>query len=105
MTERFHVHVMVQSTADCIALGQAVEERFLDLCHAHLRIRGCELPIPRSLDSDVLRWRAMRIRHKRGDFRNTESEWSSTKAVAQWTLDVNSQLRNQQRQELDCLKT
>lgn len=95
----------MQSEADTIALGQAVEERFLDLCHSWLRIRGVEMPIPQSLDTDMLWWREMKIRHKKGDFRNSDAELKSTKTIAQWTLDMNSVLRNQPVKKLDCLAT
>lgn len=99
-----HGNMLVRSVADTVALAQAVEERFLDLCGSWLRIRGVEMPIPTSLDSDLLRWREMRVRHKRGDLRNTEAELKSTKAVAQWTLQMNAELRGQKQQKLACLE-
>lgn len=100
-----HGSMLKPSDADAIALAQAVEERFLELCHGWLRVKGAELPIPESLNSDMLRWREMRVRHRMGDFRNSEAELKSTKAVAQWTLDMNCSLRNQPRKSLDCLAT
>lgn len=83
------------SIADTIALCHAVQDRFLDLCHAHLRIRGEQLPIPESMDSDLLRWRTMMGRFKRGDYRNTHSEFRSLKYIAEWTVRMNQELRSQ----------
>ena len=100
-----HGNMLIPSTMDAIALAQAVEDRFLDLCGSWLRIKGVELPIPVSLNPDMLRWREMRIRHMKGDFRNTEAELKSTKVIAQFTLDCNCSLRNQPRKVLDCLST
>jgi hypothetical protein len=105
MTKRngkpIHLNVLKPSTADAIALAQAVEERFLDLCSNWQRIRGEEMPIPKSLDHDLMLWRTARVRHKRGDFRNTEAELRATKAVAQWTVDRNCELRNQEPRTVD----
>lgn len=99
-----HINVLIPSQPDHYAMAKAVEQRFLELCHSWLRIRGVELPIPESLNADMLRWRQMRVRHKSGDFRHTEAEWSSVKAFAQWTLDMNADLRNQPRKVLEELK-
>lgn len=98
---RIHTDVLVPSSADAIAMAQAVEERFLELCRAYLGYRGQELPIPKSLDKDFLRWREMRVRHKRGDFRHTDRELNSLRTIAQWTLDVNSGLRGQPLKKLE----
>jgi hypothetical protein len=56
---------------------------------------GMQLNIPKSLDRDMLRWREMRVRHKKGDFRNTDGELRSTKTIAQFTVDQNCMLRKQ----------
>lgn len=99
-----HGNALQTSTPDTVALADAVEARFLDLCGSWQRVKGVDLPIPASLDPDMLRWREMRVRHLRGDFRNTEAELKSTKAVAQFTLDMNCSLRNQPPQKLACLE-
>ena len=95
--KNIHANRLVESTPDDVALALAVEERFLGLCKLHLRLRGVELAIPQSLDEDVRRWRKMRVRHKGLDFRHTESEIRSVRTFAQWTCDVNCELRNQDR--------
>ena len=43
----------------------------------------------------MLRWRQMAVRHRKGDFRNSDAEYESIKTIAQWTVDVNCQIRNQ----------
>lgn len=90
-----HFNVLSPSTVDTVKLGLAVETRFLELFHTHRRLRGTQLTVPRELDRDMLRWREMRARHKSGDARNTYAELLSTQAIAQWTVDVQRQLRNQ----------
>jgi hypothetical protein len=80
---------------DAYELGAAVETRFLDLCKSWLRIKQEEVPIPDSMNRDLLLWRQMRVRHKQGDRRNSESELRATKTIAQWTVDMNNTLRNQ----------
>lgn len=93
--ERRHKNVLRPSRTDIVLLAEAVESRFIELCDVYFRIKGEELIPPKFLDKDMLRWRQMRVRHKRGDLRHTEAEEKSTKAVAQWTVDVNCEIRNQ----------
>jgi len=84
-----HADRLLSSSMDDVALGVAVDEKFLVLCKRYLDVTGNQLLIPQSMDRDVMRWREMRVRHKRGDFRHTEAEIKSLRAVAQWTVDVN----------------
>lgn len=86
---------LLPSNPDTIALGIAVEEKFLELCHLHIRMKGTEINIPASMDKDMLRWRQMRIRHKSGDYRNSDAELKSLKSIAQWTVAENCTLRGQ----------
>lgn len=86
---------LIQSSRDDVALSSAVQSRFLDLCESYLRIRGVELNIPPSLDTDFLRWRELVARHQKGDLRHTEAEMASVKEIATWTVAVNAQMRNQ----------
>jgi len=83
------------SDADTIALSDAVHDRFVRVADEWLRSCKEQLPIPKEIDQDLLRWRTMVVRFKSGDFRNTESELMALKTIAQWTVDVNNQLRNQ----------
>jgi hypothetical protein len=86
---------------DDIALCEAVEERFITLCNSYLQIRGVMLVPPSELDRDLLLWRTMRKRHKTADFRNTADELKAVQRIAQWTLDVNDKLRNQEAKVLE----
>jgi len=95
---------MLQPSGTWVMFGEVVESRFLDLSGSWQRVKGADIPIPHSLNPDILRWREMRVRHKRGDFRHTDAELKSTKNIAQWTLDMNADLRGQKKQKLDCLE-
>lgn len=95
---KIHLNRLELAKFDTYQLCQAVEERFIDLTHAHRRIRGTDLIPPPSLDKDMLLWRTMAVRFKNGDMRNTQSELIALQNIAQWTLDVNCELRNQPKQ-------
>ncbi len=86
---------LFQSNPDTVALGEAVESRFLTLCEGWARKRGEKLPISKSVHRDLFCWRQMRVRHRQGDNRNTLSELKSMKAMAQWTVTMNCELRGQ----------
>ena len=90
-----HYNILSPSSVDTVKLSLAVDSRFRDLFDAYLRIRGVMLSMPRELDKDMLRWREMFIRHRKGDYRNTHSELRSLRTIAQWTVDVNRSIRNQ----------
>lgn len=90
-----HPNQLLPSSPDHVGLIRAIEDRFLDLCSLHRRVRGTDLQIPQALMPDALRWRMARLRHQGSDFRHTEREWRSVCEFAQWTLDLNSELKNQ----------
>lgn len=96
-----HTDTLGISLMDDIALCEAVEHRFLTLCKVYLQMRGVALIPPKELNADMLRWRQMRGRHRIGDFRHSMDELKSTQRIAQWTLDVNSKLRNQEHITLE----
>ena len=95
-----HGEALKNSSRDDTALAVKVEEGFLTICELYAREHGEPLPIPKELDQHLFRWRSLRVRHKQGDFRNTESEKLSTRVVAQWTIDVNRKLRGQEPMKL-----
>lgn len=86
---------MINSTQDDAMLSIEAERRFKDLCEAYLRITGQMLDIPASLNSDMLRWRTMAVRHRSGDFRHTDGELKSLRTLCQWMVDTNCTMRNQ----------
>lgn len=87
--------ILMPSDRDIVELSRAVQDRFLDLCNAYLRIRGVQLVPPEGIKSDMLRWRRMVARHSVGNMHHTQSEKLSLRSVAQWTLDTNCRIRNQ----------
>jgi len=89
------------SSQDDISLSLAVEQRFIDLCGSYLRVKGIRLVPPSSLDADMFRWRQMAVRYKKGDFRHTQSEMKSLRIIAEWTLQLNAELRNQTYQPIE----
>ncbi len=95
-TRPIHLNMLHPSCRDIISLGIAVEERFLTLCESWLRMRGVQLPMPKSLTKDMFLWRTMMVRYKKGDFRHKEAEEKSLKAIAQYTVDRNNELRCQE---------
>lgn len=102
--EIVHGNMLHISTEDQVQLGRAVRERYNRLIETYRRIRKVPLTIPKSLSPDYHRAVGMIKRHAKGDYRSTAAEWKSLKAVAQWTLDVNAEIRNQPATKLECLE-
>jgi len=73
----------------------AVEERFLTVCNRYAQVWGVELIVPEILRPDFIKWRQMVSRYNKGDFRHTEAELKSLKAIATWTVDENCKLCGQ----------
>lgn len=72
-----------------------VQERFLDLTESYIRIRGVSIPISDDTKAALVLWRTMYGRFIVGDFRHTEDERRALADVAQWTLEEQAKLRNQ----------
>lgn len=87
--------LLFSSDADMIALGAAVEKRYVSVFVDHFRIRSYSLVLPGFLSVDLRLFKTMRHRHRRGDFRHTDDENLSTRRIADWTLIVNCDIRNQ----------
>jgi hypothetical protein len=85
------------SDPDTISLAMAVQMRYHDLLEAYLRIRGVTLTCPGHLKDDARRLSLMMERWNLGNFQNTRSELLSMRAFAQWTHDVNCEIRNQKK--------
>ena len=92
--------LLTPSDQDAVSLGKAVEERFLTVCELHGKRHGTPIDLPEDLNNDLILWRTMRVRHKRGDYRNSRSELRATRVVAQWVMDTNCELRGQEKQTL-----
>jgi hypothetical protein len=92
--------MLIPANIDDVELTRAVETRFIDLCDTYLRIKGVTLPIPKDLVKELALWRQMAVRFKTGDMRVSVDERKAVRRFAQWTLDVNCDLRNQPKQTL-----
>ena len=88
------------SSEDTVALGEAVQSRLEELKLAYVRITHELLTMPNEMKSAFLLWTTMRKRHQRRDLRSTPGEEKATRHLAQWTLDVNADLRNQKRTKI-----
>lgn len=88
---------LVPSTPDDVELGRAVEVRTTDMAALYLRVIRKKLIGDKDITNALIRFRSMRIRHNKGDLRHTRSEKNATKAIAQWSLDINNMLRKQPR--------
>jgi len=95
-----HSNVLIPSQPDHYCLVRAVEEKFNEVCLMYQKLVGVDLMVPKHLNPDVIRCNEMRARHKRGDLRHTEAEHRSVKAVAEWLLEVNASIRNQQKPKI-----
>ena len=99
--QNIHFNRLLPSSHDTVALATAVEIRFVELCDLYLRTKGEKLFPPEHLKYDMIRWRQLRMRHTQGDFRNTEAEVLATRAVAQWTLDIKTDICGREPVTLD----
>ena len=96
-----HGDVLKPSDPNYRGLAEEIGERFLVVCELYGRANAGELfPVPKEMEPHFLRWRAMVLRHRKGDFRNSPSEWSSVKEVAQFVFDWHCRLRGQPQKEL-----
>ena len=96
-----HSNRLLLSLKGDITLSLEVEKRFITVCELYFRIKGEQIVPPKDMNLDMLRWREMSCRHKRLDFRHTSAEMASLRAVAEWTLRVNAELRNQEYKPVD----
>jgi hypothetical protein len=96
-----HKNVLYPSSQDTIGLSEAVQDRFLDVAGLHERVRHTEIPIPVELDSAMILWRTMVVRHRTGDLRSSQEEEQALKEFAEWTLEINAELRNQKKPKIE----
>jgi hypothetical protein len=90
--------MLIPAHIDDVHLCAAVESRFVELSGSYLRLKGLTLIIPKDLQQDLTLWRRMAVRFKQGDMRVTEGERLAVRRFAQWTVDVNCEIRNQPAQ-------
>jgi hypothetical protein len=96
-----HPDRLIESPMDNVTLCIAVEDRFKTLLEQYFRVTGDQLAPPPSLAKDMYRWRTMAVRFRRGDYRNTDAELKSLRTIAQWTVDENCKLKNQEPKKVN----
>lgn len=69
-----------------------LEERFLSISQLWGRVKGSVLAPPASLDREMLLWRQLAVRLKKGDARIGDGEDKAMLALASWTLDLQCEL-------------
>ena len=89
------------SSPDQIAIVYELNQRLIELDGTLLRVRGSGLFVAPSLEKDFERFEEVKFRHQKNDFRHSAAEMQSVATIAQWSLDINSELRNQPRQVVD----
>jgi hypothetical protein len=94
-TDYRHSSVLVESSRDDVLLGEALQSRLVSLRDNWLKFMGEFLDIPPYFVPDFNKFKKMRSRHSRGDFRHNEGEKKATRILAQWSVDRNCILRNQ----------
>ena len=91
-----HGDMLKPSNPNYKDLAEEVGQQFLTVCELYGRENGGKpFPVPKTLEGHFLRWRQMLLRHRKGDFRNSPSEWASTKEVAQFVFEWHCRLRGQ----------
>lgn len=92
---------LFKSSPDQIGIVYEVNQRLIELDGSLLRVRGSGLFIAPSLEKDFERFQAVKTRHQSNDFRHSAAEMASVATIAQWSLDLNCELRNQPRVVVD----
>lgn len=80
-----------------------IQERFIELADNFHKKWGFPIDIPSEIKSAIILWRQLFLRYRNGDFRHSEDERRAMAEVAQWSLDENRKLRNQDPIQLDLL--
>jgi len=99
--KNIHNNLLRKATHDEMSLCLAVDQRYRKLCRTHAAVRGESLAPPASLDKEMLAWRTFFVRISDGDLRVSEDEIRCLRAVAQWTVDLNCELRGQPKVLVD----
>jgi len=95
-----HANILRDSDEATLEFINAIYPRLQSVFQLHKRIHGTQLIPELTIKADFELWNAVITRHKLGDRRHTEDEAKALKRIAQWTLDINSSLRNQPIQKI-----
>ena len=91
-----HPDRLVPSDKDMISLCAAVVTNYNKLVATYPRFKGEDLLIPD--DMELVRQRVLKLvaRYQRDDFRHSESEKQSLRRFADWTIEINHDVRCQE---------
>jgi len=92
--------ILRPSSRDTVQLGLAIQERYENVVGSWRRIKKQPLLIPPQIAADLKLCQAMVRRHKKMDYRHSEDELKASRNLAQWTCDVNCELRNQPKTKI-----
>ena len=85
---------MIRSSRDKIAFTVEVWKRFEKVLNLMERKRGVVV-IPPEVETALKPARTMALRHKRGDYRHTDSEMRQEQVIARWLVETWANLNGQ----------
>jgi len=99
--QTIHGDMLKPSNPHYKGLLEEIGEQFLTVCELHGRQTGKpQFSVPKNMEQHFMRWRQMLLRHRKGDFRNSPSEWASVKEVAEYVYRWHCKLRGQPVKEM-----
>ena len=91
-----HPNRLIPSDPDMVSLCAAVATNYNKLVQSYERIKHEPLLISNDMESTVQRVMVLVARYEQDDFRHCESDKKALRALAQWTINVNCDIRNQE---------
>ena len=92
---------LLVSSRDLIMLAESIDIGFKEVVDGYLEKWQQTMEIPSDIKEAIILWRTMIVRHRMGDVRHTEAEKEAIKIVAQWTVDKQMILRNQESKKIE----
>lgn len=80
---------------DDITLVHAIRDKLDELRQSHVYYRGTDLIVPKDLQTDYQRFLQLHERFCNADYRISQAEYMSMQMVANWSVSIFRQLRNQ----------
>lgn len=97
---KHHFNRLFESNEGHVQFVDAIVERVEIVRNLHLRLRGSLLDTPPDMSTDMRRFMTLLDRYSQGDMRHSRAELQACRTIAQWTVDINCELRNQPRKEV-----
>lgn len=92
-----HPNKRLPSDRDIVTLCAAVVHDYNSLLRIHRRVRDTDIYVSDELQKTIKMVWKLHARYERGDFRHTLSEKSALRELAQWNVNMNSELRRQEQ--------